>query len=295
MGGLRKFVDKIKPTFSEGGKLSFLASTFDAFETFLFVPNTTTSRGAHIRDCNDMKRTMIVVVVALMPALLFGMYNTGYQVGMTGWAAFWFGFLEVLPMIVVSYVVGLGIEFFFAQKRGHEVNEGFLISDSNERIRNAKVCRVLTKVYGLYFAPKNSKARNKSRLRPHQLRKYNLRSSVLDARANSRSWNSFFSILKGLGIDMRFNHAENSDKICGISFCQDEYSMAGSKLDRDLSFNSLCATLGNVAAELIIQPHQAIIPSGGGGGTNNEQGWRNDKDKDNQRNEPFYKTSKRRR
>ena len=128
MGGLRKFVDKIKPTFSEGGKLSFLASTFDAFETFLFVPNTTTSRGAHIRDCNDMKRTMIVVVVALMPALLFGMYNTGYQVGMTGWAAFWFGFLEVLPMIVVSYVVGLGIEFFFAQKRGHEVNEGFLVS-----------------------------------------------------------------------------------------------------------------------------------------------------------------------
>ena len=75
-----------------------------------------------------MKRTMIVVVVALMPALLFGMYNTGYQVGMTGWAAFWFGFLEVLPMIVVSYVVGLGIEFFFAQKRGHEVNEGFLVS-----------------------------------------------------------------------------------------------------------------------------------------------------------------------
>ena len=128
MGGLRKFVDKIKPTFSEGGKLSFLASTFDAFETFLFVPNTTTSRGAHIRDCNDMKRTMIVVVVALMPALLFGMYNTGYQVGMTGWAAFWFGFLKVLPMIVVSYVVGLGIEFFFAQKRGHEVNEGFLVS-----------------------------------------------------------------------------------------------------------------------------------------------------------------------
>ena len=98
------------------------------FETFLFVPNTTTSRGAHIRDCNDMKRTMIVVVVALMPALLFGMYNTGYQVGMTGWAAFWFGFLKVLPMIVVSYVVGLGIEFFFAQKRGHEVNEGFLVS-----------------------------------------------------------------------------------------------------------------------------------------------------------------------
>ena len=173
-------------------------------------------------------------------------------------------------------------------------NEGNLISDSNERIRNAKVCRALTKEYGLYFAPKNSKARNKSRLRPHQLRKYNLRSSVLDARANSHSWNDFFCILKGLGIDMRFNHAENSDKIRGISFSQDEYSMAGSKLDRDLSFNSLCATLGNVVAELIIQPHQAITTSGGGG-ANNEQGWRDDKNKDNERNEPFYKTSKRRR
>lgn len=97
-----------------------------------------------------------------------------------------------------------------------------------------------------------------------------------------------------MGIDMRFNHAENSDKIRGISFCQDEYSIAGSKLDRDLSFNSLCATLGNVAAELIIQPHQAIT-SGGGGGTSNEQGWRDDKDKDNPRNAPFYKPSKRRR
>ena len=93
---------------------------------------------------------------------------------------------------------------------------------------------------------------------------------------------------------MRFNHAENSDKIRGISFCQDEYRMAGSKLDRDLSFNSLCATLGNVVAELIIQPHQAITPSGGGG-TNNEQGWRDDENKGNERNEPFYKTSKRRR
>ena len=83
--GLRKFMDNIKPTFSKGGKLGFLESTFDAFETFLFVPNTTTQKGAHIRDCNDMKRTMIVVVVALLPALLFGMYNTGYQEGMTGW------------------------------------------------------------------------------------------------------------------------------------------------------------------------------------------------------------------
>ena len=173
-------------------------------------------------------------------------------------------------------------------------NEGNLISDSNERIRNAKVCRALTKEYGLYFAPKNSKARNKSRLRTHQLRKYNLRSSTLDALAASRSWHDFFHMLKEKGIDVRFNRAENSDKIRGISFCMDEFSIAGSKLDSDLSFNRLCATLGNVAKELIVQPHKAIVP-GAGGGTNNEQCWRDDKNKDNQRNEPFYKTSKRRR
>ena len=173
-------------------------------------------------------------------------------------------------------------------------NDGNLISDSNERIRNAKVCRALTKEYKLYFAPKNSKARNKSRLRTHQLRKYNLRSSTLDALAASRSWHDFLHMLKEKGIDVRFNHAENSDKIRGISFCMDEFSIAGSKLDSDLSFNRLCATLGNVATELIVQPHQAIVSSAGGG-TSNEQGWRDDKNKDNQRNEPFYKTSKRRR
>ena len=173
-------------------------------------------------------------------------------------------------------------------------NDGNLISDSNERIRNAKVCRALTKEYKLYFAPKNSKARNKSRLRTHQLRKYNLRSSTLDALAVSRSWHDFLHMLKEKGIDVRFNRAENSDKIRGISFCMDEFSIAGSKLDSDLSFNRLCATLGNVATELIVQPHQAIVSSAGGG-TSNEQGWRDDKNKDNQRNEPFYKTSKRRR
>ena len=173
-------------------------------------------------------------------------------------------------------------------------NEGNLISDSNERIRNAKVCRVLTKEYGLYFAPKNSKARNKSRLRPHQLRKYNLRSSTLDALAISHSWYDFFHVLKSQGIDLRFNHAENSDKIRGVSFCMDEFSIAGSKLDTDLSFNRLCTTLGSVTAELILQPHQSIT-SGAGGGTSNEQGWRDDKDKEKQRYDPFYKPSRRRR
>ena len=127
--GLRNIVDKIKPTFSEGGKLGFLHSTFEGFETFLFVPNTTTTKGAHIRDCNDIKRVMIVVVVALIPALLMGMYNIGYQAGIEGiLPAFWFGFLKMLPMIIVSYVTGLAIEFAFAQKRKHEINEGFLVS-----------------------------------------------------------------------------------------------------------------------------------------------------------------------
>ena len=127
--GLRNLVDKIKPTFSEGGKLGFLHSTFEGFETFLFVPNTTTTKGAHIRDCNDIKRVMIVVVVALIPALLMGMYNIGYQAGIEGiLPAFWFGFLKMLPMIIVSYVTGLAIEFAFAQKRKREINEGFLVS-----------------------------------------------------------------------------------------------------------------------------------------------------------------------
>lgn len=132
--GLRKFMDRIKPAFAKGGKLGFLESTFDAFETFLFVPDTVTTKGAHIRDANDMKRTMIVVVMALLPALLFGFYNTGYQYYLSHgvqpelWPSLWFGFLRVLPMIVVSYAVGLGIEFAFAQARGHEVNEGFLVT-----------------------------------------------------------------------------------------------------------------------------------------------------------------------
>lgn len=126
--GLRKIVDNMKPTFSEGGKLSFLASTFDAFETFLFVPNTTTSKGAHIRDCNDMKRTMIVVVLALLPAFLFGCFNAGLQVGLAGFEAFAYGLVRILPMVCVSYVVGLGIEFAYAQSRREEVNEGYLVT-----------------------------------------------------------------------------------------------------------------------------------------------------------------------
>ena len=128
MKGLRKIVDNVKPTFTEGGKLGFLASFFDAFETFLFVPNTTTKKGAHIRDCNDLKRTMTMVILALVPAFLFGCFNTGVQVGLEGLTALAYGFVRVLPMVAVSYIVGLGIEIVYAQIRKEEVAEGYLVT-----------------------------------------------------------------------------------------------------------------------------------------------------------------------
>ncbi|HOX79274.1 MAG TPA: NADH:ubiquinone reductase (Na(+)-transporting) subunit B [Bacteroidales bacterium] len=134
MKSLRNFLDKVKPQFEKGGKFAKFQSTFDAFETFLFVPNKVTRSGSHIRDAIDMKRTMSVVILALLPALLFGIYNVGYQHFLSHgqeagfWQMFGFGLVKVLPIIVVSYVVGLGIEFIFAQSRGHEVNEGYLVS-----------------------------------------------------------------------------------------------------------------------------------------------------------------------
>lgn len=134
MKSLRRYIDKIKPHFEKGGKFAKLESTFEAFESFLFVSNKVTSKGTHVRDANDMKRTMIVVVLALVPTVLFGMWNVGFHhyaaTGQEGtlFELFWLGFLRVFPIIVVSYVVGLGIEFAFAQYRGHEVNEGFLVS-----------------------------------------------------------------------------------------------------------------------------------------------------------------------
>ncbi|MFP4018224.1 MAG: NADH:ubiquinone reductase (Na(+)-transporting) subunit B [Bacteroidales bacterium] len=134
MKSLRKFVDNIKPHFEKGGKFEKFSRTFEAFETFLFVPNTTTSQGSHIRDAKDMKRTMSIVVLSLVPALLFGIWNVGHQhflatgqEGTTG-ELFLEGLKLVLPIIVVAYVTGLAIEFLFAQIRDHEVNEGFLVS-----------------------------------------------------------------------------------------------------------------------------------------------------------------------
>lgn len=134
MRALRNCLDKIKPHFEPGGKLQLFHSVFDGLETFLFVPNKTSRTGVHIHDAIDSKRTMSIVLLALMPCLLFGMYNTGYQHYLAiGEHAdfrtlFVFGFLAVLPMIFVSYIVGLGIEFVVAQIKGHEIQEGFLVS-----------------------------------------------------------------------------------------------------------------------------------------------------------------------
>lgn len=133
---------KFGKNFEEGGKWSKLSSFYDAFDTFLFTPSTTANRiGAQIHDGSDSKRTMILVVLALVPAMLFGMFNVGYQhLLSTGeltvgamtcplwWKAFGFGILAVLPLIIVSYVVGLGIEFVVAQVKHEEVAEGFLVT-----------------------------------------------------------------------------------------------------------------------------------------------------------------------
>ena len=133
---LRKYLDNIKPTFEKGGKLHAFRSVFDGLETFLYVPNTTSVSGTNIHDAIDSKRIMSFVVIALLPALLFGMYNIGYQnfaaagklAGASFWNMFMFGFLAVLPKLIVSYVVGLGIEFAWAQWKGEEIQEGYLVS-----------------------------------------------------------------------------------------------------------------------------------------------------------------------
>lgn len=134
MKALRNYLDKVKPHFLKGGKYEKLHSTFDAFETFLFVPDKTTFKGSHIRDAIDLKRTMSVVIIAMLPALLFGIWNTGYQhfLSLDQTASFgeiiMYGLIKVIPIVAVSYIFGLGVEFIFAQYRGHEVNEGYLVS-----------------------------------------------------------------------------------------------------------------------------------------------------------------------
>ena len=133
---LRKYLDKIKPNFQRGGKLHVFESVFDGLETFLYVPNTTSKSGSSIHDAIDSKRIMSMVVIALLPAMFFGMYNVGYQnylaAGTLANASFpevfCYGFLAVLPKILVSYIVGLGIEFAWAQWKHEEIQEGYLVS-----------------------------------------------------------------------------------------------------------------------------------------------------------------------
>ncbi len=138
MKALRNLVDGLKPTFAKGGKLEKLHWVFDGFETFLFTPGHATERGAHIRDGIDLKRTMSIVITAMIPCLLFGMWNVGHQhylalgeftaLGEGFWDKFLFGALKVLPIVVVSYGVGLGIEFLFTSIKGHPIQEGYLVS-----------------------------------------------------------------------------------------------------------------------------------------------------------------------
>mgnify|MGYP003335733832 FL=1 len=131
---IREKLDQIKKPFAKGSKWERFAPAINAFDTFLFVPNHTTHKGAHIRDAVDLKRTMVTVIIALVPALLYGIYNTGYQYfiqtgeAFTFFDAFLHGAIKILPMIAVSYGVGLAIEFAFAVYRGHEVNEGYLVT-----------------------------------------------------------------------------------------------------------------------------------------------------------------------
>ena len=138
---MRNILDRIKPHFEENGPLHKLYPAYDAFETFLFVPNHTTSSGTHIKDSVDLKRTMVIVIIALIPCLIFGMWNTGYQYfsqltpDMIGYKdsytlfdSFIYGFWKFVPLIIVSYAVGLAVEFAFAVNRKHQVNEGYLVS-----------------------------------------------------------------------------------------------------------------------------------------------------------------------
>ena len=131
---IRKKIDIIRKPFNKGEKFERFAPAINAFDTFLFVPNHTTKSGSHIRDAVDLKRTMVTVIIALLPALFYGIYNTGYQyfiqtdIDFTFFDAMLHGSKKILPMIAVSYAVGLFIEFIFAIYRGHEVNEGYLVT-----------------------------------------------------------------------------------------------------------------------------------------------------------------------
>lgn len=111
---LRAFMDNVRPNFEKGGKYHWLHSTYDAFDTFLSVPETRTAKGSHIRDCADLKRVMITAVIALLPCFVASCIK--------------YGFFRILPLYLVSYIVGLAVEFTSAQLRGKEVSEGYLVT-----------------------------------------------------------------------------------------------------------------------------------------------------------------------
>lgn len=155
MKALRRFLDRIKPNFQQGGRLHAFRSVFDGFETFLFTPNTTSRSGVHIHDSIDSKRIMTIVILALLPSFFFGMYNTGYQhwiaCGATEfpfWELMFYGFMAVLPSVFTSYLVGLGIEFIVAQWRNEEIQEGFLVSG----ILIPMICPIETPVWMIAIA-----------------------------------------------------------------------------------------------------------------------------------------------
>lgn len=157
MKSLYKHIERMKPHFSEGGRFSAFGSVFDGFETFLFTPSTTSApeRATHVHDAIDSKRVMIVVVLALMPCFFFGMYNTGYQHWLAAgetvfpfWPLMFYGFLAIIPKVVVTYFVGLGIEFAFAQWRKEEIQEGFLVTG----ILIPMICPVETPVWMMAVA-----------------------------------------------------------------------------------------------------------------------------------------------
>lgn len=154
---LRKALDRAKPTFSPGGRLSALGSVYEGMETFLFSPRTTSPKAfaTHIHDSIDTKRTMIIVVLALMPCFFFGMYNTGYQHWLAAgesvrpfWDLLFYGFMAIIPRVVVTYLVGLGIEFAIAQIRREEIQEGFLVTG----ILIPMICPVETPLWMLAVA-----------------------------------------------------------------------------------------------------------------------------------------------
>ena len=127
---LRSLLDKVKPLFHEDGKYEKFYPLYDALDTFLYTPDTVTKNGPHIRDSVDLKRSMIFVVIAMLPAILFGIFNVGYQEDPTRSILdnFISGLIVVGPIIVISYSVGGLCEVIFAIIRKHEVNEGFLVT-----------------------------------------------------------------------------------------------------------------------------------------------------------------------